>query len=975
MNRSAMILSVILGLLVSFPVALGASCYKRFGGRSGNQGEFVPPYFTDVSKFTPMYNHVQSKVRTAPNCIFPSFDENLERWDKGGFCMEETLTGGACIGDINGDLIDDLYYPIFDGSDALFLNHGNGTFEDVTTRSQLFYPSIRSNGCIIFDIDNDGDNDLYVSTVGDARFYLFVNDGRGKFVEKALERGLGNQKVGKYRWTGGVTIAVGDYDLDGDLDVMTTEWLPWLDEESQKNIKWQANTSHTNARLFKNLGPDQPGHFEDVSFSANVRPDTSSGFLRRREAAMHEYCAKVSKRRLANAMAAGLQIPVGPSSKGVEVVRAFQQEIKFLKKGVQFLRKLGVDAPTEVEIDATAFAPDEYVLSLVVDWANDGSYQSSPRAVATVSVVSDRGELLFHDTIDSWDERLVRTKLVSEDDSLFVRVAYHPDTHAQAHPPCLVQVSWFLQTVDDSNAVNKKKECDKANQDSILLKVTAQPFLIWSIEEMLRLNYTSHMIRQSLIDAFVFAERIDEEKAFRMKGIQTKVTKAMKTNHTLAEEIQQGMMKKLDINHAAPFPLVGQFQFAAKFSDLDSDGFPDIVVSGDFGTSRMFWNLRNGTFVEGHFNLVEDLYDNSMGATIGDVNNDGKFDIMFTSTSISESDFKDISKIAFAAGLILNFRGNHLYMNLGGRRFEDKTEHAGVRESGWGWGAFFFDFDNDGDLDILNGNGMDDPETTDDDWAINQPMRLYVNQGEEEGYRFTEEGKLRRIASTEENRATIAWDYDQDGDLDVFVINHAARPQLFRNDGGNYYDFLRVKVYGAHGSESIGALVTVQVYQDDVEERLVREIGSSAAFLGEGERLAHFGLGKLPLNTLIHKVNVTWFDLLEGFQRYEVIYDVPPRTTLVVTRGSTSRTNMGRLNICSGGEQSTIPYTSDEVIEMPVLDESELDPSHYGLPKRRENEILLHKKGRGEKRARSAGNRHHGSNHEDENELRNSFDW
>ena len=88
--------------------------------------------------------------------------------------------------------------------------------------------------------------------------------------------------------------------------------------------------------------------------------------------------------------------------------------------------------------------------------------------------------------------------------------------------------------------------------------------------------------------------------------------------------------------------------------------------------------------------------------------------------------------------MILSFRGNHLYKNAGDRRFIDVTDQVGVRESGWGWGAFFFDFDNDGDLDALNGNGMDDPETTDDDWAVNQQMRLYVNQGKGDKFMFKE---------------------------------------------------------------------------------------------------------------------------------------------------------------------------------------------------------------------------------------------
>ena len=88
-----------------------------------------------------------------------------------------------------------------------------------------------------------------------------------------------------------------------------------------------------------------------------------------------------------------------------------------------------------------------------------------------------------------------------------------------------------------------------------------------------------------------------------------------------------------------------------------------------------------------------------------------------------------------------------------------------VYESPDGVGGFFFDFDNDGDLDALNGNGMDDPETTDDDWAVHQNMRLYVNQGRKWGSNLKR--SRRNIASTAENE--VLTDYDHDGDLDVFV--------------------------------------------------------------------------------------------------------------------------------------------------------------------------------------------------------------
>ena len=116
-----------------------------------------------------------------------------------------------------------------DGHDILYRNRGDGTFADFSKQANLVkFPDTRSNGCHFIDIDNDGDNDVYVSTVGDSRFYLYVNDGTGSFTEEAVQRGLDNAKYDG-RLTGGFTIGISDVDLDGDLDIVTTEWLPWLE--------------------------------------------------------------------------------------------------------------------------------------------------------------------------------------------------------------------------------------------------------------------------------------------------------------------------------------------------------------------------------------------------------------------------------------------------------------------------------------------------------------------------------------------------------------------------------------------------------------------------------------------------------------------------------------------------------------------------------------------------------------------------
>ena len=102
--------------------------------------------FVDVSELIGLNGEKfkQSQIRTSPNCIFPQFDAKLQRWDTGGFCLEETLTGGACVGDFNNDSIPDLYYPRMDGTDILF--QGNGThFEDVTLDANLHTNETQAN--------------------------------------------------------------------------------------------------------------------------------------------------------------------------------------------------------------------------------------------------------------------------------------------------------------------------------------------------------------------------------------------------------------------------------------------------------------------------------------------------------------------------------------------------------------------------------------------------------------------------------------------------------------------------------------------------------------------------------------------------------------------------------------------------------------------------------------------------------------
>ena len=105
----------------------------------------------------------------------------------------------------------------------LFTFSGDGTFTDVTKETGIG-PSSLANGAVWVDIDQDGDLDLYVTTVGDTRHYLYINYG-GHFREEAMKRNCSLQTSDR-RKLSGMTSNVGDFDHDGFLDIYVTEWLP-----------------------------------------------------------------------------------------------------------------------------------------------------------------------------------------------------------------------------------------------------------------------------------------------------------------------------------------------------------------------------------------------------------------------------------------------------------------------------------------------------------------------------------------------------------------------------------------------------------------------------------------------------------------------------------------------------------------------------------------------------------------------------
>ncbi len=279
--------------------------------------------------------------------------------------------------------------------------------------------------------------------------------------------------------------------------------------------------------------------------------------------------------------------------------------------------------------------------------------------------------------------------------------------------------------------------------------------------------------------------------------------------------------------------------FAVHFADLDHDGDPDLVAAADFGQTRWFRNNGKGVFLPMGASDVE----NGMGVASGDVDGDGDVDLFFSS-------IRDLDEPEANWGTT----GNRLLLNDGAGGFGDATEEAGVRDGYWGWGALLADLDNDRDLDLYHVNGWPDPGRNVPAQFGITPACLFVNRGDGT---FDEVAALAGDAGdTGNGRGVLPFDYDGDGDLDLFVANNSTvvadglggysiepgRPVLLRNDSEATGNWLKVRVAGGAGRHVDGHGCRVTVMAGG--ETLARSIGAANTFNGHGPgRHAHFGLG------------------------------------------------------------------------------------------------------------------------------------
>jgi hypothetical protein len=233
-----------------------------------------------------------------------------------------------------------------------------------------------------------------------------------------------------------------------------------------------------------------------------------------------------------------------------------------------------------------------------------------------------------------------------------------------------------------------------------------------------------------------------------------------------------------------------------------------------------------------------------MGADAADYDGDGRLDVFVTNFS---HDY------------------NTLYQNSAEGFFSDVSYQAGVAAPSLpylGWGAGFADFDNDGLVDLFVANGHVYPEV--DRFGLGtkyrQRKQLFKNLGKGRFSDATAEVAGGLLIEKSSRGATFG-DIDNDGDIDVLVININDRPSLLRNDTSSDNNWIALKLVGnAHNRDALGARVSFA----DAGTLQVAEVRSGGSYLSHNDMRVHFGLGR---RTAVPPMNVRWPDgALERFE-------------------------------------------------------------------------------------------------------------
>jgi hypothetical protein len=261
-------------------------------------------------------------------------------------------------------------------------------------------------------------------------------------------------------------------------------------------------------------------------------------------------------------------------------------------------------------------------------------------------------------------------------------------------------------------------------------------------------------------------------------------------------------------------------------------------VANDSVPNLFFRNRRNGTFSEegvlsGLAVSGDGREQSGMGVDAGDYDGDGRLDVVKT-----------------------NFAQDYttIYHNESGGLFLDASMRSGMAAilgRSLGWGVGLVDIDNDGwlDLFIANGHVYPDVEKTGTS-TYRQRNHLLRNAGRGR-FQLVADAAGGGLLVEQSSRGTAFGDYDNDGDVDVLVVNMDAGPTLLRNESLRAH-WVNLRLVGTRSNrDGIGAKVTVEAGG----RQQVREVRSGGSYVSHNDMRVHVGLGRAAV---VDRVTIRW---------------------------------------------------------------------------------------------------------------------
>jgi hypothetical protein len=280
--------------------------------------------------------------------------------------------------------------------------------------------------------------------------------------------------------------------------------------------------------------------------------------------------------------------------------------------------------------------------------------------------------------------------------------------------------------------------------------------------------------------------------------------------------------------------------------DYDDDGFVDIYVANDHTMNYLWHNNGGKGFVD-------------MGTPSGTAF--GQSGESAVSMSVDFADYKGSGRMDM---FISDDKYCRLYENLGNGIFADKSYPSGIAMPAGqyvGWSSSFIDYNNDGLIDIYKTNGALKH-------LYGQEDQLFENTGDGKFKDVsTESGKyfLKELVG----RGACFGDYDNDGDIDGYIVNLNDRGSFLRNNKGNQNNWLTVKLIGTTSNkDGIGA--RIKIISGGKEQTTQKK--STTGYLSQNDPRLHFGLAK---NTVVEKIEIKWpsgkIQLLENIKANQIL--------------------------------------------------------------------------------------------------------